>query len=219
MDNQATKHIKAFLTEQQCQLQLVEPHNHRLNVAERAIQTFKDAFIAALATTDSNFPLQLWDKITPQVQNTLNMMSASRIDSTVSAYKQLNGAYDWNRYPLAPLGCKAVIYEDGDTRGSWSSRDVDGWYLGPSMDHYRCSLFYVPETQAYHLSGSAELFPQHCQIPNMSPHQHLRALTDELRDTTAVAASTSKGRRLSNLLQSNLQTILNPPALTATPRT
>jgi N-acetyl-beta-hexosaminidase len=91
MDNQATKHIKAFLTEQQCQLQLVEPHNHRLNAAERAIQTFKDAFIAALATTDSNFLLQLWDKITPQVQNTLNMMRASRIDSTVSAYKQLNG--------------------------------------------------------------------------------------------------------------------------------
>ena len=96
MDNQATKHIKAFLTEQQCQLQLVEPHNHRLNAAERAIQTFKDAFIAELATTDSNFPLQLWDKITLQVQNTLNMMRASRIDSTVSAYEQLNGPYDWN---------------------------------------------------------------------------------------------------------------------------
>ncbi len=66
MDDQATKHTKAFLTEQQCQLQLVEPHNHRLNAAERAIQTFKDAFIAALATTDSNFPLQLWDKLHPK---------------------------------------------------------------------------------------------------------------------------------------------------------
>ncbi len=87
------------------------------------------------------------------------------------------------------------------------------------MDHYQCSLFYVPETQAYRISGSAELFPQHCQIPNMSPHQHLRALTDELRDTTAVAASTSKGRRLLKLLQCNLQTILNPPASTATPMT
>jgi hypothetical protein len=53
MDNQVTKHIK------QCKLQLVEPHNHRMNAAERAIQTFKDAFIAALATTDSKFPLQL----------------------------------------------------------------------------------------------------------------------------------------------------------------
>jgi hypothetical protein len=59
MDNQATKHIKQFLTKKECKLQLVELHNHRVNAAERAIQTFKDAFIAALATTDTDFPLQL----------------------------------------------------------------------------------------------------------------------------------------------------------------
>ena len=159
MDNQATKHIKEFLMDQQCQLQLVEPHNHWLNAAKRAKQTFKDAFIAALATTNSDFPLQLWDKITPQVQNTLNMMRASHINQTVSAYEQLHGRYNWNRYPLAPIGCKAVIYKDGNTRGSWASRGVNGWYLRPSMDHYQFSLFYVPETQAYCISGSTELFP------------------------------------------------------------
>jgi hypothetical protein len=64
-DNQVTKHIKNFLTNKECKLQLVGPHNHCVNVAERGIQTFKGAFIAALATTDSNFPLQLWDRITP----------------------------------------------------------------------------------------------------------------------------------------------------------
>ena len=74
MDNQATKHIKAFLSVQHCDLQLVEPLNHRVNAAERAIQTFKDAFIAALATTDVDFPIQLWDRLTPQVQTCLNLM-------------------------------------------------------------------------------------------------------------------------------------------------
>jgi hypothetical protein len=34
MDNQATKHIKKFITEEQCKLQLVEPHNHRMNAAK-----------------------------------------------------------------------------------------------------------------------------------------------------------------------------------------
>ncbi len=126
MDNQATKHIKKFLTKNECKLQLVEPQNHRVNAAERAIQTFKDAFIAALAMTDNNFPLHLWDKITPQVQDMLNMMRASRVNPTISAYETLNGPYDWNRYPLAPLGCKAVVYEDGDSRGSWASRGVEG---------------------------------------------------------------------------------------------
>ncbi len=37
MDNQAMKHIKKFLTENECKLQLVEPHNHHVNAAERAI--------------------------------------------------------------------------------------------------------------------------------------------------------------------------------------
>ncbi len=44
MDNQATKHIKQFLTENECKLQLVKPHNHRVNAAERAIQTFKGIY-------------------------------------------------------------------------------------------------------------------------------------------------------------------------------
>jgi hypothetical protein len=210
MDNQAPKYIKQFLTEKECKLQLVEPHNKRVNAAERAIQTWKDAFIAALATTDTKFLLQLWDKLTQQVQDCLNLMRASRIDPTISAYEQLNGPYNWNRYPLAPIGCKAVIYEDNDIRGSWASRGVDGWYLGPSKDHYRCDLYYIPETRAYRVSGSTELFPQHCQLPNLTHIQHLRALTKEIADETNVAAKTVQGRALIKKLQANIDNILNP---------
>jgi hypothetical protein len=154
MDNQATKHIIKYLTDHKCKVQLVEPGNKRLNAAERAIQTWKDALIAAIATTDSDFPLQLWDRLTPQVMDCLNLMRPSRINPKISAYEALNGPYDWNRYPLAPLGCKAVVYEDSDIRGSWASRGVDGWYLGPSKHHYRCDHYdYIPETRAYRVSG------------------------------------------------------------------
>jgi hypothetical protein len=128
MDNQVTKFIKKNLTEEECTLQLVEPHNHCVNGAKRAIQTFKDAFIAAIATTDCNFLLQLWDKLMPQVQTMLNIMRASRIDPAVLTFKILNCLYDWNQYPLALLGCKAMVYKDGNTQGSWASCRVDGWY-------------------------------------------------------------------------------------------
>ncbi len=132
MDNQATKHIKKILTKNDCKLQVVEPHNRRVNAAKRATQTFKAAFIAALATTDSDFPLQLWDRLTPQVEDTLNLLRGSRVNPSKSVYEILNGPYDWNHYPLAPLGCKAIIYEDGNTRGSWASPGVDAFYLGPA---------------------------------------------------------------------------------------
>jgi hypothetical protein len=159
IDNQATKYIKQFLDKHNCKVQLIEPHSHCVNAAEHAVQMFKDAFIAALATTDSNFPIQLWDKLTLQVQNTLNMMRASQVIPAILAYKALNGLYNLNQYPFSPLGCKAVIYEDGDTRGLWASRGVDGWYLGHSLNHYQCKVYYVPKTQAYCISGSTELFP------------------------------------------------------------
>jgi hypothetical protein len=177
----------------------------------QAIQTFKDAFIAALATTDRDFPLQLWDKLAPQVQDTLNLLRASQINPNISAYKALNGPYNWDRYPLAPPGCKAVICEAPAVRGSWASRGTDAWYLGPSSDHYRCNLYFVPETQAYRISGSAELFPQHCQVPNLSPNAHLKALTKELKTATDIAAGTTNGRRLITSLAKAIKAILAPP--------
>ncbi len=140
-------------------------------------------------------------------------MRASRIDPTISAYDILHGPYDWNRYPLAPLGCKVVVYEDRDTRGSWASRGVDGWYLGPSMDHYRCDIYYIPETQAYRISGSTELFPQHCQLPDMTPHQISRALTDGLTDRATEVTHTLKGKCLLWLLQDKITTMFVPPPI------
>ena len=82
MDNQASKVIKQFLSPKQCELMLVEPNNHRVNAVERTIQTFKDHFVSVLATTDSEFPLQLWDRLTQHVEMTLNLLQPSRIDPT-----------------------------------------------------------------------------------------------------------------------------------------
>jgi hypothetical protein len=100
---------------------LVEPHNHRVNAAKCAIQTFKVHFISALGTTDSKFPLQLWDHFTPQVKNTFNMLHPLRIDPSKSAYEVLNGPYNWNQFLLALPGCKAIIYESPKSQGLWGS--------------------------------------------------------------------------------------------------
>jgi hypothetical protein len=43
------------------------------------------------------------------------------------------------------------------------------------------------------VSGSAKLFPQHCQVPNLSNTAHLKVLTEELTTTTAIAAKMHKG--------------------------
>jgi hypothetical protein len=145
----------------------------------------------ALATTDCNFPLQLLDRLTPQVMNRLNMMQSFCIDPSKLAYKILYRPYDWNHYPLALLGCKVVIYKDGDSRGLWASRGINAWYLSPLLNLYQCNLYYVSETYAYHISGSTKLFPQHCQLPDMTAHQHFCMLTDEVAENSGLVSMTN----------------------------
>ena len=41
MNNVANKAVQMYLTKEKMKLQLVEPHNHRVNATKRAIQTFK----------------------------------------------------------------------------------------------------------------------------------------------------------------------------------
>lgn len=62
-DNQAATPIKAYLKEETTKWQFVEPSNHQVNAAERAIQTFKNHFISGLCLTDREWPLQLWDQL------------------------------------------------------------------------------------------------------------------------------------------------------------
>eukprot|EP00978_Attheya_sp_CCMP212_P012781 scaffold31961_cov29-Attheya_sp.AAC.1 len=78
IDNVATKAVKAYLEPEDIQMQLVEPHNHRVNAAERAIQTFKNHTIAGLSIVDEEFPSMLWHKLVKQSQDTLNMLRTSR---------------------------------------------------------------------------------------------------------------------------------------------
>ena len=131
-------------------------------------------------TNDHKFPLQLWDELSPQVQDTLNLLRNSQINPHVLAYEALNGPYNWDCYPLAPPGCKVVIYKAPVVHRSWTSIGTDAWYLGPLADHYRFNVYYIPEIQAYRISGSAKFFPQHCQVLNLSNNVHLKALTEVL---------------------------------------
>jgi len=56
MDTEASAEYKKVIRKN-CTIQLVPPNNHRCNLAERAIQTFKSHFIAIIAGVDNSFPM------------------------------------------------------------------------------------------------------------------------------------------------------------------
>jgi hypothetical protein len=108
------------------------------------------------------------------------MLWLSCIDPTKSAYEALHGPYDWNWFPLALPGCKVVIYENPKSHISWGSRGTDMWYVSPSLNHYQCNHYFVPEMRAYCISGSAELFPQLFQVPYLMWNKHLQEVITDL---------------------------------------
>ena len=99
MDNEASAEYKKVIRKN-CTIQLVPPNNHRRNLAERAIQTFKSHFIAIIAGVDDTFPVRLWDKLLPQSIVTLNLLRQSNAVPSVSAYQYVRGTFDYNKLHL-----------------------------------------------------------------------------------------------------------------------
>ncbi len=137
-----------------CTIQLVPPDNHRRNLAERAIQTFKNHFKAILAGVDDSFPMRLWGKLLPQTVLMLNLLRQSNVAPTVSAYQYVHGNFDYNKMPLAPMGCVVQLYENNNRRGTWADNSTDGWYLRTSNEHYRCHIIYVKKTRSKRTSDT-----------------------------------------------------------------
>ena len=60
LDNECPASLKAYMKLEKIAYQLVPPHIHRRNTAEKAISTFKDHFIAGLASVSPKMPMHLW---------------------------------------------------------------------------------------------------------------------------------------------------------------
>ena len=168
MDNECSATIKAFIKdEMNTKLQFFGAHEHRVNAAERAIQTFKNHVIAGLCTVHQAFPMQLWCELLHQAELTLNLLRSSHINPRLSTYAVLEGESNFDRTPLAPPVTKALVYKDPKTRTTWETHARDAWYVGPAPDHYRCFRFFMPNTKGFRISKTAKFFPAYCTIPTI----------------------------------------------------
>jgi hypothetical protein len=174
MDNEASAFLKHALLKRKIKYQLVPPHIHRQNLAERAIQTFKAHFIAGLCTTDPEFPAAEWDRLLPQAIITLNHLRNSRLNPRLSSHAALFGMYDFNTCPLAPPGTKVIVHEKHDNRATWSPRGTDGWYIGPSLEHYRCVKCFMPETHSVRDADTVTFMPTVIPFPKTTTEDYLR---------------------------------------------
>jgi hypothetical protein len=72
LDNKASTAFKECIRENSMTHELVPPGNHRHNLAETAVQTFKHHFISKLSRLDDKFPLSLWCHLLGPAELTIN---------------------------------------------------------------------------------------------------------------------------------------------------
>ncbi len=68
LDNQASMEYKAAIKASGMTYELVSPKENQRNMAEKAIQTFKDNFVGVLSGCAPSMPIHLWCQLLPQVE-------------------------------------------------------------------------------------------------------------------------------------------------------
>ena len=174
LDNEASAELKTAMKKKGINHQLVPPHIHRANLAERAIQTLKHHFIAGLASIDIDFPLAEWDRLLPQAIITVNLLRAARVNPKLSSHAYLFGEFNFNATPLAPPGTRVIIHKQVDNRTSWGAHGRDAWYIGPSLEHYRCVKCFVTDTRKELDCDTVSFFPKTIPFPAIKTDDFLR---------------------------------------------
>ena len=222
LDNEVSDDLKKAFVTKQTTFQLVPPHSHRRNLAERAIQTWKNHFKAGLATADPNFPLTAWNHLIPQANITLNLLRNARANPALSAYAFIYGNFNFASTPLAPPGTKVVVHLDPKIRGTWELNGDVGWYVGPAMDHYRCVTCYFPKTRTTRVCETVTFFPHEIPFPEVTLSDHLKQAADDIvalleKPPSTTMPSLQAGDPVHTALQ-NVATLLNRTETAPLPR-
>lgn len=138
LDNESSRDVEAFITENNASFQYTPPEIHRTNIAERAIRTWKNHFVAIRAGAAKSYRLSNWCKDLEQTDITLNMMRPCTQNPNLSAHEALEGMFSFDATPMAPIGTECMIHIKPTSRHTWGYHAIKAWYFAPALHHYRC---------------------------------------------------------------------------------
>ena len=208
LDNEAPEEFKQAIRENNCRVELTPADMHRRNIAEKGMQTFKGHFKAILAGISDDFPIREWDELIPQTVLTLNLLRQSNVAPNISAYAYHHGTFDYNRMPLAPMGCAVQFHIKPDKRKTWGEHSMDGWYLRTSPEHYRCHIVFVKKTQSKRVTDTVFFKHKYITQPAITPADAIIKAYNDLRAVLQGMQNTNDSRQMRTLEQ--IQEQLSP---------
>jgi hypothetical protein len=143
---------------------------------------FKGHFISVLAGVADGFPINQWDELLPQTILTLNLLRQSNVAPNISAYAYHHSSFDYNRMPIAPMGCAVQFYIKPSRRKTIGEHSEDGFYLKTSAEHYRTHVVFCKKTRAKQLADTVFFKHKHITQPTVTPADAIVNAFNKLRE-------------------------------------
>ena len=90
-----------------------------------------------------------------------------------------------------PPGMKVVAHVAPEDQATWDLNGESCWYIGPSMNHYRCVQCYFPKTGRVKDVSRIEIIPHSIQIPEVILTDYLRQAAGDIVSILQTPPSTT----------------------------
>ena len=154
LDNETSQTYKDEICNTGMAYQLVPPDDHRRNIAERAIQTWKNHFLRIISGSAATFPLHFWCQSIPQAERQLLILSQYNVNPKISSYSHVYGHHDYNTAPFVTIGMESLVHDKPHQRRYFSEHCRKGYVLGTSFEHYRGWKIWMQKTRTTRVSAT-----------------------------------------------------------------
>ena len=125
---------------------------------------------------------------------------------------------------MAPPGTRVVIHETPAQRATFAPHGIEGWYVGPSLEHYRCYKCYLPSHTSCRDALTVDWFPHRIPFPKVDTDTYLRQTAEDMltlfKSKDNPIPNLSYGSALTNAyvkIAKLLQRTLAPPSNVSSP--
>ena len=84
---------------------------------------------------------------------------------------------------MAPPGTHVIVHNRPGNHTPWEHRDTQGWYIGTSLEHYRCMQCYMPATGKIIITETLQYIPKTIYFPKTTTEDYLQ---QEIGDIIAI---------------------------------
>ncbi len=121
------------------------------------------------------FPIANWCRLTNQCNYTINMLCPCCQNPLLSSFEAMEGSYSFDAPPMAPPCTKVLVHLEPTCCKSWSFHASNGWYIGPSLKHYRCIRAIMDGTGGKRLANIFCFKHQAMAVPIITPTNQIIA--------------------------------------------